>query len=48
MALHWFDVGIDSLVDYVTEFHDQFGLPILLTEFAEEVTALLSQAHIES
>ncbi|KAH9850922.1 glycosyl hydrolase catalytic core-domain-containing protein [Lenzites betulinus] len=36
MALHWFDVGIDSLVDYVTEFHDQFGLPILLTEFAEE------------
>ncbi|KAI0821784.1 glycosyl hydrolase catalytic core-domain-containing protein [Trametes gibbosa] len=36
MALHWYDIGIDSLTDYITQFHNQFGLPILITEFAEQ------------
>ncbi|KAI0370695.1 hypothetical protein BV20DRAFT_1035669 [Pilatotrama ljubarskyi] len=37
-CLHWFDIGFESLETYLTENHDQFGLPIILTEFAEEVS----------
>ncbi|OJT11892.1 Alkali-sensitive linkage protein 1 [Trametes pubescens] len=36
VAVHWYDVGFSNMVQYLTTFHDTFGLPILLTEFAEE------------
>ncbi|EIW52701.1 uncharacterized protein TRAVEDRAFT_53142 [Trametes versicolor FP-101664 SS1] len=36
VAVHWYGVGFSNMVQYLTTFHDTFGLPILLTEFAEE------------
>lgn len=37
------------MVQYLTTFHDTFGLPILLTEFAEEVLVpLLWHLHTQN
>ena len=39
-CLHWYDIGFSGLQTYLEENHDQFGLPILLTEFADQVLPL--------
>ena len=36
-CLHWYDVGFGGLQTYLEENHDTFGLPIILTEFADQV-----------
>ncbi|KAI0327476.1 hypothetical protein GY45DRAFT_1338799 [Cubamyces sp. BRFM 1775] len=55
-CLHWYDIGFSGLQTYLEENHAQFGLPILLTEFADQdfnggaqpslsdVTAFMQQA----
>ncbi|OSC99168.1 glycoside hydrolase family 128 protein [Trametes coccinea BRFM310] len=35
-CLHWYDIGFDTLQTYLTKYHDEFKLPIMLTEFAEQ------------
>ncbi|KAI0660251.1 hypothetical protein C8Q70DRAFT_914119 [Cubamyces menziesii] len=35
-CLHWYDIGFSGLQTYLEENHDTFGLPILLTEFADQ------------
>ncbi|KAH9895878.1 glycosyl hydrolase catalytic core-domain-containing protein [Cubamyces lactineus] len=35
-CLHWYDVGFSGLQTYLEENHDTFGLPIILTEFADQ------------
>ncbi|KAI9066055.1 glycoside hydrolase family 128 protein [Trametes sanguinea] len=35
-CLHWYGIGFDNLQVYLEEYHDIFGLPILLTEFADQ------------
>ncbi|KAI0721880.1 glycosyl hydrolase catalytic core-domain-containing protein [Cerioporus squamosus] len=35
-CLHWYDIGFDTLKTYLEEYHNLIGLPILLTEFAEQ------------
>ncbi|KAI8977825.1 glycosyl hydrolase catalytic core-domain-containing protein [Trametes punicea] len=35
-CLHWYDIGFDNLQIYLEDYHNQFGLPILLTEFADQ------------
>jgi len=34
IALHWYDVGAQNFIDYVTDFHNTFNLNIWVTEFA--------------
>ncbi|KAH9943067.1 glycosyl hydrolase catalytic core-domain-containing protein [Epithele typhae] len=36
MALHWYDTTFDKLTTYLEAYHDEFKLPILLTEFADQ------------
>ena len=35
-CVHWYDIGFDNLKTYLTDYHNQLGLPILLTEFADQ------------
>ncbi|RPD61934.1 hypothetical protein L226DRAFT_545905 [Lentinus tigrinus ALCF2SS1-7] len=35
-CVHWYDIGFDTLKTYLTDYHNQLGLPILLTEFADQ------------
>ncbi|TBU32119.1 glycosyl hydrolase catalytic core-domain-containing protein [Dichomitus squalens] len=35
-CLHWYDTSFDKLKTYLTDYHNQLGLPILLTEFADQ------------
>ncbi|KAI0631493.1 glycosyl hydrolase catalytic core-domain-containing protein [Trametes polyzona] len=56
LALHWYGTDLTNLTSYLSSAHDQFGLPILLTEYAmkdpsgadtitaDEVTNLTKQA----
>jgi hypothetical protein len=34
VALHWYDVDPNAFIAYVTDFHNTFGKPIWVTEFA--------------
>ncbi|EEB96869.1 hypothetical protein MPER_03917, partial [Moniliophthora perniciosa FA553] len=34
LALHYYDVSADHFIDYLTDFHSTFNLPIWVTEFA--------------
>ncbi|KAI0668276.1 glycosyl hydrolase catalytic core-domain-containing protein [Trametes maxima] len=34
IALHWHDTDVNKLKDYLTQYHNTFGKPILLTEFS--------------
>ncbi|KAJ7072034.1 glycosyl hydrolase catalytic core-domain-containing protein [Mycena amicta] len=34
IALHWYDVNATKFIDYLTDFHDTFQLPIWVTEWA--------------
>ena len=36
-AVHWYDIGFDKFKKYITDYHNQLGLPILITEFADQV-----------
>jgi hypothetical protein len=33
-ALHWYNLGVQEFKDYLTQYHDTFGLDIAVTEFA--------------
>ncbi|TFK93856.1 glycoside hydrolase family 128 protein [Polyporus arcularius HHB13444] len=35
-CVHWYDIGFDTLKTYLEDYHNQLGLPILLTEFADQ------------
>ncbi|KAI0772727.1 glycosyl hydrolase catalytic core-domain-containing protein [Trametes elegans] len=35
MCVHWYGVGFTYLQTYLENWHNQYGLPLLLTEFAE-------------
>ncbi|KAI0650016.1 glycosyl hydrolase catalytic core-domain-containing protein [Trametes meyenii] len=35
-AVHWYDIGFDKLQSYLEDYHNRFGLPIMLTEFADQ------------
>ncbi|KAI0829448.1 glycosyl hydrolase catalytic core-domain-containing protein [Trametes gibbosa] len=35
-CVHWYDIGIDTLKSYLNQYHEELGLPILLTEFADQ------------
>ncbi|KAI0370280.1 hypothetical protein BV20DRAFT_1075526 [Pilatotrama ljubarskyi] len=35
-CVHWYDIGIDKLKAYLTQYHNELNLPILLTEFADQ------------
>ncbi|KAI9066064.1 glycoside hydrolase family 128 protein, partial [Trametes sanguinea] len=35
-CLHWYGIGFSNLHSYLEQNHNMFGLPILLTEFAEQ------------
>ncbi|KAI9001195.1 glycosyl hydrolase catalytic core-domain-containing protein [Trametes punicea] len=35
-CLHWYDIGFDKLQTYLENYHNMFGLPVLLTEFADQ------------
>ncbi|EIW61711.1 uncharacterized protein TRAVEDRAFT_27227 [Trametes versicolor FP-101664 SS1] len=35
-AVHWYDIGFDTLKSYLTQYHNELGLPIMLTEFADQ------------
>ncbi|PIL36768.1 hypothetical protein GSI_00458 [Ganoderma sinense ZZ0214-1] len=35
-CVHWYDTSFDKLKTYLTDYHNQLGLPILLTEFADQ------------
>ena len=37
VATHYYDVTVQGFIDYQTKYHDQFHLPILVTEFACQV-----------
>jgi hypothetical protein len=34
MAIHWYDISVESFESYVTEWYTAFNLPIWVTEFA--------------
>ncbi|KAF8919269.1 hypothetical protein CPB85DRAFT_1278314 [Mucidula mucida] len=34
VATHWYDVKSADFITYQEQYHDQFGLPIIVTEFA--------------
>jgi len=34
VALHWYDINVEDFKAYVTKFHDAFGKPIWVTEYA--------------
>ncbi|KIY72163.1 glycoside hydrolase family 128 protein [Cylindrobasidium torrendii FP15055 ss-10] len=34
VATHYYDVSVQGFIDYQTKYHNQFNLPILVTEFA--------------
>ena len=38
MALHWYDTDPQNLIDYVTHWHEKYGKPIVITEFACQVS----------
>jgi hypothetical protein len=40
MAVHYYDVSAQGFIDYLNLWHDTFGLPIYVTEFADQVSAL--------
>ncbi|KAI0663045.1 glycosyl hydrolase catalytic core-domain-containing protein [Cubamyces menziesii] len=35
-CVHWYDIGFDTLKTYLEKYHDLLGLPIILTEFADQ------------
>ncbi|KAH9853774.1 glycosyl hydrolase catalytic core-domain-containing protein [Lenzites betulinus] len=35
-AVHWYDIGFPALQAYLTQYHNEIGLPIMLTEFADQ------------
>ncbi|TRM68284.1 glycosyl hydrolase catalytic core-domain-containing protein [Schizophyllum amplum] len=35
-AVHWYDIDADNFIDYVTDYHDRFGHPVFVTEFADQ------------
>ncbi|CDO74054.1 Glycoside Hydrolase Family 128 protein [Trametes cinnabarina] len=35
-ALHYYDIGFEKLQAYLEKYHNEFNLPILLTEFADQ------------
>ena len=35
-CVHWYDTSFEKLQTYLTDYHNQLGLPILLTEFADQ------------
>ncbi|KZT23532.1 glycoside hydrolase family 128 protein [Neolentinus lepideus HHB14362 ss-1] len=34
VALHWYDINVTNFIQYVEDFHDTFGKPIWVTEWA--------------
>jgi len=36
MAFHFYDTDAQNLIDYANQFYDTFGLPVWITEFADE------------
>ncbi|KAI0771863.1 glycosyl hydrolase catalytic core-domain-containing protein [Trametes elegans] len=35
-AVHWYDISFEKFKAYLEEYHNQIGLPILVTEFADQ------------
>lgn len=47
VATHYYDVTVQGFIDYQTKYHDQFHLPILVTEFACQVCNFASSRSEE-
>ena len=35
-AVHWYDIHAQDFIDYVSDYHDRFGYPVFITEFADQ------------
>ncbi|KAI4524165.1 fungal hydrophobin [Schizophyllum commune Loenen D] len=35
-AVHWYDIDAQNFIDYVNDYHDRFGYPVFVTEFADQ------------
>ena len=42
VAVHWYDVRSQDFIAYITDWHDTFGRPIWVTEFACQVCSFYS------